>query len=72
MVSNAQFAVTPEGSPDAVPIPVAPEVAILTFTRGKSIHCRSVEGTSVNVLTKVTVILPLALRVSQPPVRGIK
>ncbi len=71
MVSFAQDADTPEGKPDAVPIPVAPEVAIFTAESGTSTHCRFVEVTSVNVLTRVTVILPLAFRVSQPPIRGI-
>ena len=72
MVSANQVAVTPAGSPVAVPIPVAPvvvcviavNIAVLTQSIGVA------EG-AVTVLSGFTVIVPVAFTVPQPPVKGI-
>ena len=70
MVLLAQAAVTPAGKPTAVPIPVAPVVvcvmlvkAVLTFKVGV------LDAAAAELM--VTVIVPVAFTVPQPPVNGI-
>ena len=71
MVLLAQAAVTPAGSPVAVPIPVAPVVICVILVRAVLIHKVGVEDAAPAVLLGVIVIVPVALTVPQPPVRGI-
>ena len=71
MVLLAQAAVTPEGSPVAVPMPVAPVVVCVIFVKVVLIQSVGVEDAAPAVLFGVTVIVPVALTVPQPPVRGI-
>jgi hypothetical protein len=72
IVLEAQLAVTPAGKPVGTPIPVAPDVAIViaglmaVFTQ----RVGDDEGGPA-VLIEITVIVPVALMVPQPPVRGI-
>ena len=66
-------AVTPLGKPEpVVSIPVAPVVAIVisvkaVFTTSDGV----VDGAAADLVTQVTVIVPVALAVPQPPVKGI-
>ena len=64
-------AVTPAGKPVAVPIPVALVVAIVMLVRAVLIHKVGVLDGVPAVLFGVTVIVPVALIVPQPPVKGI-
>ena len=70
-MSPAQAAVTPVGKPVAVPIPVAPVVACVIFINAVLIHKVGVELAEEAVLVAVTVIVPIAFTVPQPPVKGI-
>ena len=69
MVFDAQLAVTPAGRPDGVPMPVAPVVAWL-LVMVVPIHI-VVLVTVAAVLFGVTIMVPVALTVPQPPVNGI-
>jgi hypothetical protein len=65
-------ALTPDGSPLAAPIPVAPVVVKVTL--GESavfIHTEGLDEGGVTVLMAETVIVPVAFTVPQPPVIGI-
>ena len=72
MVLVAQAAVTPVGSPVAVPIPVAPVVVCVIFVKAVLIHKVGVLEATLVVLAGVTVIVPVAFTVPQPPVNGIE
>ena len=61
----------PAGSPVAVPIPVAPVVACVIFVNAVLIHKVGVLDAAPAVLSGVTVIVPVALTVPQPPVNGM-
>jgi hypothetical protein len=64
-------AVTPAGKPVAVPMPVAPVVAIVMLVSAVLIHkVGALDGVPA-VLFGVTVIVPVAFTVPQPPVNGI-
>ena len=65
-------ALTPAGRPVAAPIPVAPVVVNVTGVMGNPIHTDGLLEGAVTVLLGVTVIVPVALTVPQPPVRGIE
>ena len=72
ITSANQTAVTPAGNPVAEPIPVAPVVAIVisvkaVFTTSDGV----VDGAAADLGTQVTVIVPVALAMPQPPVKGI-
>jgi hypothetical protein len=71
MVLAAQAAVTPAGNPVAVPIPVAPVVVCVIGVSDVLIHNVGVEEAVPTVLAGVTVIVPVALTVPQPPVSGM-
>ena len=71
IVFDAQDAVTPAGRPVGVPIPVAPVVVCVIAVRGVLIHNVGVEDAIPTVLPGVTVIVPVADTVPQPPVKGI-
>ncbi len=66
-----QAAVTPVGKPVAVPIPVAPVVVCVIAVNAVLIHIVGVEVAAVTVLIGVTLIVPVAFNVPQPPVNGI-
>ena len=72
MVLDAHTAVTPAGSPVAVPIPVAPAVVLVMFVNAVLIQSVGFEDAVPAVLAGVTVIVPVAFTLlPQPPVRGI-
>ena len=71
IVFDAHTAVTPPGKPVAVPIPVAPVVAIVIAVSGVLIHSVGVDDGEPAVMFAFTVIVPVAFTVPQPPVNGI-
>ena len=70
IVFDAHDAVTPEGRPLAVPIPVAPVVTCVTVGKGLLMHSDGVAEAVPTVFNACTVIVPKALTVPQPPVKG--
>ena len=70
ITSLAQLAVTPEGNPLAEPIPVAPVVACVILVKAVLIHNVGLDDAVPTVLSGFTVIVPVALTVPQPPVKG--
>ena len=62
---------TPEGSPVAVPIPVAPVVVWVIFVKAVLMQSVGVEEARPTVLAGVTIIVPVALKLLHPPVNGI-
>ena len=71
IVLDAKAAVTPAGKPVATPIPVASVVAWVIAVRGVLIQSVGVADAAPTVILAVTVIVPVALTVPQPPVSGI-
>ena len=71
MVFDAQLAVTPDGNPVAVPIPVAHVVVCVIFVMAVLIQTVGVDDAAPAVFAAVTVIVPVALTVPHPPVSGI-
>ena len=71
IVLDAKEAVTPAGNPVAVPIPVAPVVAWVMFVNAVLIHKVGDEEAAPAVLFGVTIIVPVAVTLPQPPVNGI-
>ena len=67
----AQAAVTPEGNPVGAPIPVAPVVVCVMFVSKVLIHKVGVDEGAPAVLVVITVIVPVALILPQPPVKGM-
>lgn len=67
----AQAAVTPAGNPVGVPMPVAPVVLCVMAVNGVLMHKVGVEDAVPTVLSGVTVIVPVAFALPQPPVRGM-
>jgi hypothetical protein len=72
----AQVALTPAGKPlepepPAFDIPVAPVVVCVIFVKTVLIHNVGVLDAALAVLAAVTVIVPVALTLPQPPVKGI-
>ena len=73
MVLDDQEAVTPAGTPVAVPIPVAP-VVVCVITGFSAVLMQRVDVAGEGALTVfsgLTLIVPEALTVPQPPVRGM-
>ena len=66
----AQAALTPAGKPVAAPMPVAPVVVWVMLVSTVLMHSVGVEEAALDVLTS-TVIVPVALTVPQPPVKGM-
>jgi hypothetical protein len=62
---------TPAGSPVAVPIPVALVVVWVIFVNTELMHNSGADEAVETVFEGVTVIVPVALKLSQPPVKGI-
>ena len=71
IVLVAHVAVTPVGKPVAVPIPVAPVVVCVIAVSAVLIHNVGVLDAAVTVLFGVTVIVPVAFTVPQPPDNGM-
>ena len=71
MVLPAKDAVTPEGRPVGVPIPVAPVVVWVMAVMAVLIHTVGDDDPAPAVLIGVTVIVPVALTVPHPPVSGM-
>jgi hypothetical protein len=71
IVLFAQVALTPLGSPVAVPIPVAPVVVIVMGVNGALMQSVGVADGVAAVLAGVTVIVPVAFTEPHPPVRGM-
>jgi hypothetical protein len=71
IVLEAQEAVTPAGSPVAVPMPVAPVVVCVMLVNAVLIQSVGVEEAALAVFAAVTVIVPDAFTEPQPPVNGI-
>ena len=67
----AHAAVTPEGKPVAAPIPVAPVVLWVMLVSAVLIHSVGLELAAPAVLAGVTVIVPVAFTLPQPPINGI-
>ena len=71
ITSEAHAALTPAGSPVAVPMPVVPVVAWVILVKAVLIQSVGVEEAASAVLFGVTVIVPVAFTVPQPPVNGM-
>ena len=71
IVPPAKAAVTPVGNPVAVPIPVAPVVAIVILLRDVLIQSVGLLLGAAAVLFGVTMIVPVAFTDPQPPVNGM-
>ena len=72
MVLFANAAVTPAGNPVAVPIPVVLEVICVILVNGVFIHKVGVLDAAPAIMFPITVIVPVALTLLQPPVNGIE
>ena len=70
-VFEAQDAVTPAGRPVAVPMPVAPVVVCVMAVKAVLMHRVGVEEAVPAVLSGVTVMVPVAFALPQPPVSGM-
>ena len=71
IVLDAQVAVTPAGMPLGVPMPVAPVVVCVIAVRAVLMQSVGVEEAAPTVLSCVTVMVPEAFTLLQPPVSGI-
>jgi len=71
IVFDAHAAVTPAGKPVAAPMPVALAVVWVIAVRGVLMHNVGVDDAALTVMLAVTVIVPVALTVPQPPVKGM-
>ena len=71
IVLLAQAALTPAGNPVAMPMPVAPVVACVIFVNAVLIHKVGALDAASTVLSGVTVIVPVAFTIPQPPVNGM-
>ena len=71
MILDAQAAVTPAGSPEAVPMPVAPVVVCVMLVSAVLMHRVGVEDAAPTVLSGVTVMVPEAFTVPHPLVSGM-
>ena len=72
MVFDAQVALTPLGKPAATPMPVAPVVVCVIFVRAVLIQSVGEDEATPTVFGLVTIIVPVALTLPQPPVSGIE
>jgi hypothetical protein len=71
ITSAAHDAITPAGRFTGVPIPVAPVVVWVILVRAVPMQSVGVDDAGPAVMLAVTVMVPVALTVPQPPVRGI-
>ena len=72
MILDANAADTPAGKPVAAPIPVAPVVVNVIGVRAVLIQSVGEDDAALTVLFGVTIIVPVAFTLPQPPVRGIE
>ena len=72
MVFEAKEAVTPAGKPVAAPMPVAPVVVWVMLGEIAVLTHKVVVVPEVTVLFGLIIIVPVALTLPQPPVRGIE
>ena len=71
IVSEAQEALTPEGRPVGVPIPVALVVVCVIAVSGVLMHRVGVEEAVEAVLASTTVMVPVAFTLPHPPFSGM-
>ena len=71
IVLDAHEAVTPAGRPVAMPIPLAPLVVCVIAVRAVLMQRVGVEEEEPTVLSGVTVMVPVAFTLPQPPVSGM-
>ena len=71
MVLEAKAAVTPVGKPEGVPMPVAPVVVCVRLGESAVLIHLVCGVDAVAVILAVTVIVPVAFTVPQPPVNGM-
>ncbi len=71
IVLLAHAAVTPAGKPVTVPIPVGPVVECVMLVNAVLIHKVGVVLAAPAVFEGVTVIVPVAFTLPQPPVNGM-
>jgi hypothetical protein len=71
IVFDAHAAVTPAGKPVAVPIPVAKVVVCVILGVKEVLIHKVVVIPAVAVFSGLTIIIPVALTVPQPPVKGM-
>ena len=71
IVLDAKAAVTPAGNPVSAPMPVAPVVACVILVNAVLMHKVGVDEAAPAVLFGVTVIVPVAFTLPQPPVNGM-
>ena len=70
MVLEAQVALTPNGNPRILHMPVAPVVVCVILISAELKHTVDVDP-ALTVLAGVTVMVPKAFTLPQPPVNGI-
>ena len=68
----AHTATTPAGNPEGVPTPVAPVVAWVIAVNAVLIHNDGVLEAVPAVFAGVTIMVPVAFTVPQPPVSGME
>ena len=71
IVLLAQAAVTPAGKPVAAPIPVAPVVVLVILVNAVLTQSVGLLDAVPAVLTGLTLIVPVAFTLPQPPVNGM-
>ena len=71
MVLDDQLAVNPAGKSIGAPMPVAPVVLWVILVNGELMHNVGVVDAALAVLAAVTVIVPVAFTLPQPPVNGM-
>ena len=71
IVFEAHTAVTPAGSPEAAPMPVAPVVACVTAVIAVLMQTLGLDEATPTALPALTVMVPVALAEPHPPVNGI-
>ena len=72
IVLDAHAAETPAGKPVTVPIPVAPAVVWVILVKAVLILKVGLELAAEAVLSADTFIVPVALTLPDPPLRGIE
>ncbi len=72
IVFEAHAALTPAGKAVAVPIPVAPVVVWVMAVKGVFILKVGLELAAEAVLSADTTMVPVALTLPEPPVKGIE
>ena len=71
IVLLSKAAVTPAGIPVAIPIPVATVVECVIFGIAELMHTVGEDDAVPTVLSAVTIIVPVAFTLPQPPVNGM-